>query len=171
MDDVLIKARVTAWYDKAKQEEDPFFQFLCLWICFNAWLDYRSPVAHDGGMVKWLTNQLADESDLMRAYDAMALSAAGQGYLQDLVQETAKASIKDERTKGRKHEPITVKNINDKPSTIWGIYRIRCNLFHGKKRPAEEMARDERLVRCASGILQEWLSALIKGWRTNAGPE
>jgi hypothetical protein len=161
MDEVQLQEHLRSWYNnKAKSEHDPFYKFLCHWICVNAWLDYESPATTDGEMITWLTEQTSNSSSLIRAYDEMALSVAGKQALQNLA---SLSPIGDDRSKNPK-PPLVISDSNDKIKIIKGVYRIRCNLFHGKKRPTQDMERDEKLVRYANDILDGWLAVLIKGW-------
>lgn len=46
---------------------------------------------------------------------------------------------------------------------VRGLYQIRCNLFHGGKRPGD--VRDQKLVKTASLILEKWVGNFVGSWR------
>lgn len=126
---------------------------MSLWICFNAWLDYRSGKPTDRKMIDWLKGPASVNSDIIVAYEAMGLTTTGQRGLKDLA---TYSPIREPR--GRRRE-IVIENINDRNNIIESIYRVRCNLFHGSKGVAD--SKDKKLVRAANMILKKWLSELL----------
>lgn len=154
--DTNVKELITDWHiNKAKNEQDPFFRFLCHWICFNAWLAHQSGMNTDRQMLDWLKQQTPTSSDIIASYEAMKLTTDGAQNLSSLV---AAGPIGD--NKGR--SPITMGDINDRDNIIESIYRVRCNLFHGGKRNSN--SRDRELVEYVNRILTKWLDDLIAGW-------
>lgn len=156
MTEVEVKDLIKDWHrNKAKNERDPFFRFLCHWICFNAWLDYQSKKSTDRAMLNWLKLQTQDTSDIMASYEAMKLTTVGNQNLQSL---TTMCPILDSKGRG----DISIRDINDRDNIIEAIYKIRCNLFHGNKRSSS--TRDTKLVTCANQIMTEWIDDLINTW-------
>lgn len=156
MSEDRAKELVRTWYkDKAKDETEPYFKLLCLWICFNAWLSFISSEDSDRGMLKkFLANQV--NLELKSAYENMSKTATGKQALKDFV---TMSPIKDSRD----IKPVVViRSENDKDNIIWGIYRVRCNLFHGGKTLNDP--RDRKLVACVNRILDKWMSELIALW-------
>lgn len=156
MDEQAIKDLVSKWYhDRGKNETDPFYRFLCLWICFNAWLDFRANKATDRQMIEWLKQQDEMTSEIILAYEKMAKTTTGEQSLKNF----ATASPIQDPKGGR--PDITI-DLSDRGSVIEALYRIRCNLFHGGKRSSN--VRDEKLVSYADSVLSKWLSELIAVW-------
>jgi len=151
-----VQERIKDWHhNKAKNERDPFFRFLCHWICFNAWLDYQSGERTDRQMLEWLKVQSLGSSDLIVSYEVMKNSTDGARNLQYLV---ASCPIRD--SKGR--PDINIASSDDRNNVIEAIYRIRCNLFHGEKQVSN--VRDVELVGYANRIMTKWIDALIAYW-------
>lgn len=158
MDEFQIKNLVKGWYEnKAKMETDPIFKFLCLWICFNAWLDYRSEGRNDGEMISWLTKQTPESSDLITEYEHARKTEPFNGLLESLVNM---APIYDSRGE---RGAVEIGGIDDRANIIRAIYRIRCNLFHGGKEANN--TRDQKLIKCTQQILDKWIGNLVTSWR------
>lgn len=151
-----VQELIKDWHwNRAKNEEDPFYRFMCHWICFNAWLDYKSEKYTDREMLNWLKRQTQDTSDIIASYEAMKLTTVGIQNLESLV---AMSPIID--SKGR--TDIEISDVNDRDNIIEAIYRIRCNLFHGNKRSSS--TRDVKLIRCVNFIMTKWMDNLISRW-------
>lgn len=156
MNDDDIKDLVKDWHcNKAKNEQDPFYRFMCHWICFNAWLDHQSGKYTDRQMLNWLKEQSVDSSDIIASYEAMKLTTIGNQNLTVLV---SMGPILD----GKGREDIVMASIDDRDNIIEAIYRIRCNLFHGGKRSSD--TRDTKLVSCVNHIMTKWVDDLIASW-------
>lgn len=157
MDEQRIKNLIKGWYEnKARMESDPTFRFLCLWICFNAWLDYRSEGNNDGEMIGWLTEQTPESSDLIGEYEHAKQTEPFNNLLKSFA---AMAPIHDSR--GRR-DPVEIDNENNRGNIIRGIYRVRCNLFHGGKEA--DNPRDQKLVMVCTEILNKWVGNLVNSW-------
>lgn len=157
MDEQKIRNFIKVWYkNKASRENDPIFKFLCLWICFNAWSDYRSEQERDAEMLDWLVNQTADTSDLIREYEHARQTESFNNLLGSLA---TLSPIYDSR--GRR-DPIEIQNENDRRNIIRGIYRVRCNLFHGGKEANNQ--RDQKLISVCTEILNKWIGNLVNSW-------
>ena len=46
------------------------------------------------------------------------------------------------------------------PEVLFAVYQIRCNLFHGRKHPAD--MRDLQLIQAGSTIVARWLDDLLE---------
>ena len=158
MEEYKIKNLIKGWYEnKAKRESDSIFKFLCLWICFNAWLGYESKKSRDGEMISWLIKQSPRSSNLMQAYE----DASQTKPFQKLVKALANMSpIRDPRGSNRKS--IVINDENDRDNIIRAIYKIRCSLFHGGKRVNN--SRDEKLIKISTEILNKLIGNLANGW-------
>lgn len=161
MEEQGVKNLIKSWYkNKARMESDPIFKFLCLWICFNALLDFRSGPDNtsDRNMIDWLVDQTPDSSDLIAEYENAKQTAPFLRLLNSLASESP---IKDPRHWN--NSEINIKDENDREGIIRGIYKIRCNLFHGGKDAND--ARDQKLVTLASRILDKWIGNLVNTWQ------
>ncbi len=152
-----IKNLVKTWHAKAKFEQDPFAKFLFLWICFNAWIDYRSGEFLDSKMIEWLIGPTSSTSDLILSYENAKKTEPFRRSLKTLV---GMSPIKDSRDS---RNQIRIKDENDFGNIVKGIYKVRCNLFHGGKEPNE--LRDQKLVEVSKRILEKWIGNLISSWK------
>lgn len=151
-----VQDLIKDWHrNRAKNEIDPFYRFMCHWICFNAWLDYESEKYTDREMLNWLKRQTSDTSDIIVSYEAMKRTTVGFQNLEILV---AMSPIVD--SKGR--TDIVISDPNDRDNIIEAIYRIRCNLFHGNK--SSSSTRDVKLITCVNFIMTKWIDDLVSRW-------
>lgn len=158
MEEQKIKNLIKEWYEyKTKLKSDPFFKFLCLWICFNAWLDYCSKKNSDREMIKWLIAQTPENSDLIAEYEHAKKLESFLNFLKSLKGMSPINNSRDSRPS------VKIKNVDDRENIIRAIYKIRCNLFHGGKKSND--SRDQKLVICAGEILERWISNLISSWK------
>lgn len=154
MDTINTKDLIKSWYrSKALNEQEPFFKFLCLWICLNAWLSHQSQEISDRRMINWLKSQDKSTCDILVGYEAMRETTQGSGAIKILVQYSPIAD-----SSGRR-EAIEIKNLDDRDNIIEAIYRIRCNLFHGGK--SSTNTKDRELVQCANVILTKWVGHIV----------
>ncbi len=159
MEEQKIKDLIKGWYEnKAKRESDPFFKFLCLWICFNAWISYKSNKTTDRDMINWLKNETEKSSDIILEYEHAKKTDSFRKNLGSIV---LFSPIKDSIGS---RDSISVSGVDDMTNVIEAIYRIRCNLFHGGK--SQNDSRDIKLVKCASIILEKWVGNLVVSWRS-----
>ena len=156
MDERKIKNLVKVWYDKANAETDIFSKFLFLWVCFNAWLAYRTTKPTDRAMIECLKRRSHRVLDMLNEYDR-AFNSTG---FKDKIQELKNLSLISDPT-GRR-PPITIRNICNFDEICEAIYRIRCTLFHGGKSASRN--RDVKLVKVAGDILQKWVGNLVNSW-------
>ena len=157
MKEEKVRKLIKVWYEnKVKREMDPIFKFLCLWICFNAWLDHQSRKYADSQMIKWLVKQTPQTSDLVSSYERAKHTVPFKDSLKVLAQMSP---IYDLR--GR-HDPIKIKDEDDFENIVKAIYRVRCNLFHGGKELND--LRDQKLIVNCQRILEKWVGNLIDSW-------
>lgn len=159
MDENQIKNLIRVWYEKSTHEQDPFSKFVFLWFCFNAWIAHCSSEDSDAGMMGELASRNALMSDVTTVYDTLmgATSTVFRTHIQNLVKLSP---IRDPR--GIK-QPTIIANEEDFANLMWGIYKIRCNLFHGGKNAGDP--RDQQLVIVAGRILEKLVGGLIGQWR------
>ena len=58
----------------------------------------------------------------------------------------------------RARADVEIAPADDFAGIIDGIYRVRCNLLHGTKRPGNTL--DVKLVLACSRILEKWMGTL-----------
>ena len=158
MDEAQVKNLIKVWYDKGRNEQDLFSKFIFLWFCFNAWIAYRSSKDSDDGMMRELVARDVRMSEITTVYDTLmqATPMVFRVHIQNLVR---RSPIRDPR--GIK-APTVIANENDFPNIMWGIYKIRCNLFHGGKNAGDP--RDQKLVSIAGNILEKLVGGIISQW-------
>jgi len=153
-----IKNLIKVWYEKASHEQDPFSKFIFLWFCFNAWLSHCSTKDTDAEMLKQLTGRDARMLDLIVAYDSLmqASPSVFRVHVQNLASLSPILDVREIRP------PVTIENEEDFANIMWGIYRVRCNLFHGGKNAND--SRDQKLVLIAGAILEKWVGSFKSQW-------
>jgi len=157
-----VKNLIKVWYNnKAKWTFDPVFRFVCLWICFNAWLDCRSDENTDKEMIVWLIKKFHENKscDLIHQYEMAKKTDPFVNSLKGLVLESQKEPIKSERGAWRS---IRIHNEHDFENILKAIYKVRCNLFHGQKNA--DKPRDKKLIQLCSSILLKWMGNLVASW-------
>jgi hypothetical protein len=131
------------WMDKLNDQDDPFIRFVLLWLVFESWLSYlagdKNPLdwffENDSNLKNWVTTELKKKE-----------------IKKSLSNLRAQSPIPDHK----KNTEIELRNITDIKELITFIYRVRCNLFHGHKKPDDP--RDKQLVRSS----EQFLSSLLK---------
>jgi len=107
MNPTKIKNLIKVWYGKSQRENDPFSKFVFLWICFNAWLDFRSGKVTDAEMINWLVSQPKQSSDLVRKFEDSKTKNTFVDYLKILA---GMSPFQDSRGK---RDPIQIADEND----------------------------------------------------------
>lgn len=148
-----IRRLVKGWYEKSRLEGDAVSKFVFLWICFNAVLTHESNKISDRGMIDWLKERGTNRSAIGAAFKEATASEVFQRNLRSLV---ALAPIEDPRGINR---AIRINGPNDFSNIIEGIYRVRCNLFHGSKRA--DAVRDQKLIIVCSRLLSKWIGNTV----------
>ncbi|MGA3054213.1 MAG: hypothetical protein ABSD63_08400 [Candidatus Korobacteraceae bacterium] len=140
-------AAAQQWWAFSHSSVDPkaspkFFQFLSLWIGFNA-------LYSAGGNESAAVRRFAD-TDLRKHH--LQLMQGNEAYMQ------AVKYLKDRPVRNmRTGKLVDLTNVNEVGQVADCLYAIRCNLFHGDKEPND--FRDQTVVDCASTILSDLLNA------------
>jgi hypothetical protein len=158
MDEEQIQALVKSWHARSTREGDPVSKFVFLWFCFNARLSYESGKDHDRQMINWLKTASPASSALRRSYDQAMASEVFRRDLQTLVDNSPIHG-----TRRNKPQVVEIRDVDDFPNLVEGVYQVRCNLFHGGKR-ADDL-RDQKLVKVSASILRKWVGNLVVGSR------
>ena len=156
MEENDVRRLVNGWHMRARQEDEHVTRFVFLWFCFNAWLTYESNKDTDAAMIRWLARQRAEVSQLRAAFALSMQSRNFVSYVQRL------ADLSPVTSNGSTPREFRINSLEDFSNIIWCIYQVRCNLFHGTKRP--EDSRDQELVRTCARILEAWVGCLVSGW-------
>ena len=144
---------VHEWYRLAVGSEDlpdnAYFRFVAIWIAFNGLCAVHDPNAQTdraqlNSFGNWSRARTAHSSALHdeRYGAAVAVLASGAGVWNF---QTDKAEVID--------DPKNLQQIID------AVYRVRCNLFHARKVPAN--LRDVGLVEAAHVIVAELVGRLV----------
>jgi hypothetical protein len=108
-------------------------------------------------MIAWLINQNSPASDLISSYENAKKTEPFKRNLKSLAGMSPIYDSCDRR------EPIIIEDENDFENITKGIYRIRCNLFHGGKEANN--TRDRKLVEVSKKILEKWIGNLMASWK------
>ncbi|MBE0448570.1 MAG: hypothetical protein IBX64_10820, partial [Actinobacteria bacterium] len=106
-------------------------------------------------MLNWL--RYGRDSSLRNAFYSMR-DRSGIDQIIALSPIRGDTTRRDER--GREY--IHISGNNDFENVLEAVYRIRCNLFHGKKEADD--VRDQQLVDACGRILESWIGELIRDW-------
>lgn len=145
---------------------DRFAQFFYFWICFNAWLAYRSGITSDREMIEYLATEDPRMEDLINAYNRARQNKEkifmnAINHLSVITKEDPKRiQLKD---KSGVWQPVVVDNESDFANIVRAIYGIRCGLFHGRMDIND--GENEARVNSARSILDTWIEYLIQGWK------
>ncbi len=135
-----------------------FTSSVFLWFCFNATLAFESAEDIDREMIDWLKGPEASRSRLRSSFEASnSPTSLFSGYLKTLMELTPIAS-----TGRRRRRDVEITSVDDFENIVEAIYRVRCNLFHGGKRPDDP--RDQKLIKVCGQILEKWVGNLATGW-------
>lgn len=159
MEENNVKELIRVWFHKAQVETDIFSKFVFLWFCFNAWLAFKSNRETDGNMINWLKRNRS--SDLYIAYQSIIDSEADSTPIEELVNLSPIYGEVSHQRLARRAD-IRINDKNDFDNLIEAIYRIRCNLFHGRK--DADLRRDQELVQACGNILEAWMQTLTAFW-------
>lgn len=150
-----VSAIVVEWYALATQghgvPDTSYFRFLALWVAFNGlyslkFPDARSEIAQVRSFGNWSKAKEAHLDALSREQSEYrgALGVLGErGIFNFLTNKVER--LEDEKDLGQ---------------VIALVYRVRCNLFHGRKVPSN--LRDRRVVEAARVIVAELMSRLVE---------
>ena len=155
MDERHISDLVKGWREKARNERDHVSKFVFLWFCFNATLAFESNEDTDRSMVNWLKGY--PPSRLTEAFETARRSEV---FTRNLAALADYSPITDPRGK---RDPVVITGVEDFANLVEGIYRVRCNLFHGAKSSRD--VRDDKLLRVCAAILDKWVGNLVTMWR------
>jgi len=141
VDKSILRTIIDNWYNRSKDEKiDEFDRFISLWISFNAWGYHEIETDKDRQMI----DDLKKNQKMLESYDKAKLDKQFMKKLHD---------ISNDKIKTYKPKPEYVWLDNDKSlnTLLEMIYKIRCNLFHGRKDRNTE--RDKNLVKWARIVL------------------
>ncbi len=148
--DDLIKQ----WFERSKSESDIFTKFIFLYISFTAFLTRRNPERSD----RWIINNLKEAEDARSLYISLIRNNPElRATLQKLVSELRRQPIENDT---RRNDPNwtgidgVIRDETDWENLVEYWYRVRNNLFHGRKAP--EFRRDRgRHIDCCVTMYKE----------------
>lgn len=149
------KKVATEWYERGKQESDPFYKFICYWISFNALYGSSKGVSERKQIENYVEKILKGKKIEIKQNDTLTFFYT---------------PIKDLR-KPRKMDSDTsdcVKILKDENCKSWErllnlllcVYQARCNLFHGDKLPVDY--RDQEVAKNSAKVLEEYLPYFLQ---------
>jgi hypothetical protein len=152
VDEHQVRDIVKAWHQRAMREGDLTSRFVFLWFCFNACLAFESEEDFDAEMIRWLAGPSSLGSRLRLSFETAQPSRVFRRNLHTLADMSPVVST------GRRRRIVQISSSDDFHGIVRGIYQVRCNLFHGGKRPHDR--RDDKLVRVCARILEKWIGNL-----------
>ncbi|MCJ7455751.1 hypothetical protein MUP07_03280 [Candidatus Bathyarchaeota archaeon] len=148
-----LNSLIRRWYARAKPGtflvNDPFDNFVCLWLAFNAWGSYVTGIESNDSDMK---NRLKTDPRLVDSF---------KKHRQDPEFNKKLLQMKSVKIPTHRTAPEYV-CLNDEESfgeVLEVIYRIRCNLFHGRKDPEEQQER--KYVEWAAFVLDHVFNGIM----------
>lgn len=136
---------IEKWISRSENEQDPFVRFFMLYMCLDAWMTSVSNEDRDDRKLDWL---LQTDNDLKESWHSTPLKEDSLHELYSI------GKVKDLRPRHDGTERH-LSNPDNFEEVILFIYQVRCNLFHGGKRPDD--SNDIRLVNFSADLLYKWL--------------
>ncbi len=137
----VISKIIDNWYNRSKDKKlDEFDRFISLWISFNAWGCHETGFDVDRKMLDDLKKNPKMEDSYNKAKES-------ESFLKSLCEMVDKKVL----TYRSKPKEVWLDNEKSLDCLLEVIYRIRCNLFHGRKVPFD--GNDAKLVKWARMIL------------------
>lgn len=142
------------WYEIASHgaatAPDSFFRFIAIWIAFNALYASRHGGARtDRDQVKSFAGS---QQAKRRHEELLTLDTQYQNAIQDIRYR----GVFNSRNPQRRYQVPNNRNLKD---LLNCVYQIRCNLFHGGKRPDD--VRDATLVEAGYTVVSKLVEAFL----------
>ena len=136
------------------QKDDIFFRFIALWVAFNAlYASHHANVNRDSEQVRLF----ALEREAIDRHQQLVQS--DPEYLQ-AVRILKQRGVDDTRAnRSASNRTALIEQENDFSDVALCVYRVRNNLFHGRKIP--ESMRDESVVRASYIILSKIIEVYV----------
>ena len=151
---------VKQWFKRSKTEHDIFTQFIFLYISFIAYLTQVSSVKHDRGII----NSLKYATVTRSFYISLIQNNAELGAtIRGLVSTLRKQPIGNDTNPHDTHWigiDGVIRDETDWENLVEYWYRVRNNLFHGRK--ALDFERDRDLVKYANLTLTPLMEHFIE---------
>ncbi len=170
--DQSVKEIVRGWFLHADNGRDEMQRFINLWMSFNGWATCVTEEETDAAMIR----AVIEDARMRNAFDTLY---ERDGYFRPAVDAFVDwwpiYDARSFRKKARQHRVHDIYSREDvrryaeqwsiaksprnwtagnRPSwseTIWAIYKVRCNLFHGQK--GMQNPSDVQLVRVTYDVL------------------
>ena len=142
------------WFEKGNIESDPFNQFICFWISFNALYNRSEGSSEKQRIEKFLKDHYREEIDSILEEDDVTFFYTPIKNLHPRGRSISDTSRYVEKLEKAKKPAKRIINL------FLCIYQARCNLFHGDKVPREY--RDQEIAAHSANILKNYLEAFLK---------
>ena len=147
------------WYERGKQETDPFDKFIDMWISYNAIYGDthgKHEIDRVANCVGNIYSRNAQKCNiLLSTEDAQYF---GKRKIVDC--KNSEYTTEDSRAKIEYYNPSNYKSCAEAfENLIKCIYKVRCNLFHGDKTPSgpADFNDDTEIVTHAGAVMQSIL--------------
>lgn len=167
---------------RAEEGSRAFKAFIYAWISFNGWASCCVDREEDAVIIKALCaepslvetfndivrNDVAVERELVRFHDLWPIFRASD--VRDVEAPAGPRSARVERYLHAVPDAVRAPTCHmrhpdgapaDWGHTLWALYRVRCNLFHGTKSSYGE--EDRMIVGAAAGVLVPLTRRLVLG--------
>jgi len=153
-----LRDLIKMWFYKSKEMENPFDQFIFLWISFNAFYAHEHLREKESSQLKIFRHQFKklfrevvtkNDATFKEFKHYIDTKPVNTGFIQDL-----RFPVDEERHKQRYSDLTSLCEYID------CVYQVRCNLFHGGKSP--EDGQDENIVKHAYNSLVVFCKAIYQ---------
>ncbi len=159
---------IKRWFERSKSESDIFTKFIFLYISFIAFLTQVNPEKTDRGIIESLKKAKATRSFYL---SLVQNNAELRDTMLGLVSKLRKQPIRNDTRHNHNYwEGLDgeIRGETDWENLVEFWYRVRNNLFHGRKAP--DIERDRDLVKYAYRTLTPLMEHFIENdlsWATD----
>jgi hypothetical protein len=173
------RALIAGWIRRAQQasaEHEAFEAFIFAWVAFNGWAQCVVPAARtDRGYLRALAcaQSISDRFEVGIPAEDVSMFAEtwpifrAQSLMREglAFQSGPRAGRRDMLIdRGIEHAPGCWSRHGrapaDWPHTLYSLYQVRCNLFHGQK--SAHIENDRIIVQTACKVLLPLVAALVR---------
>lgn len=153
----MPRDHITKWYLGSQGKKIKFStvdKFICLWIAFVSWSEFKSNKETDRKILQWLKKS----PFMLETFQGLAEDQEFHHALQELRGIPIHRYIRDEQ--------VTLDSIKDLGQVLEFIYVMRCNLFHGH----EDLEDDYLISRCFIILSMIFTKIIEKDDQLNSEP-
>ena len=153
-----VRRLVMRWYGKARRETDVFSEFVYLYFCINALMSNLSGERTDRGALNWLYTNDNPLRDVWERFHQ-------RKSIDDCIARLRRLAPVPTHRPVHVPQHLVISDAGAMNEVMDYIYQVRCNLFHGRKDPQDNM--DAAYVRACNGILKPLVREVIADFDEN----